>query len=414
MPTAQPRLFHKRVLIGQHSAAVQRGAFSTLNSRGGRRPRHARSPRVPTSVRLLIMTIIAFFALWPSVEDIEDIFRHRIPASDFALAKSEPAAETPLSLSLIAAAQPRTSPMVEGGNDTSIAFDDPRIVSSEELCDALAEAAQSNGLPVAFFLRLIWQESRFIASAVSRAGAQGMAQFMPATAAERGLSDPFDPLQALPASARFLNALRLEFGNLGLAAAAYNAGSGRIRDWIEKRGKLPKETRDYVLQITGQAAENWVGGTPEKQQVRIPQRAPCRHILSDEEIAAADAPPVATPAPQATAPAQPVKVKTPAQGPKSWGVQLAGKWSKSKAVAALDGLRKKHPKILRSKGHDRWQATRRQRRGHEQGCDRNGNPRQRRAALLKAQGRRRRLCRAAQLITASLVGTLTPGFPTLI
>ena len=153
-----------------------------------------------------------------------------------------------------------------------------------------------NGLPVPFFLRLIWQESRFIASAVSRAGAQGMAQFMPATAAERGLADPFDPLQALPASARFLNALRQEFGNLGLAAAAYNAGSGRIREWIEKRGKLPKETRDYVQNITGHAAENWVGATPDNPQYKIPRRAPCRHVLSDEEIAASDAPPPSAPA----------------------------------------------------------------------------------------------------------------------
>eukprot|EP01035_Chromulina_nebulosa_P056508 gene56508-77441_t len=84
-------------------------------------------------------------------------------------------------------------------------------------------------LPLEFFARVIWQESRFQADAVgpvTRSGhrAQGIAQFMPGTANERRLLDPFDPVQALPKSAEFLSELRGKFGNLGLAAAAYNAG----------------------------------------------------------------------------------------------------------------------------------------------------------------------------------------------
>ncbi len=72
----------------------------------------------------------------------------------------------------------------------------------------IESAARDHGLPVEFFARVIWQESRFRADAVgpvTRNGhrAQGMAQFMPATAAERGLLDPFDPVQALPKSAEF-------------------------------------------------------------------------------------------------------------------------------------------------------------------------------------------------------------------
>jgi soluble lytic murein transglycosylase-like protein len=62
--------------------------------------------------------------------------------------------------------------------------------------------------------------------AVSRAGAQGVAQFMPATARWRCLADPFDSLEAIAQSAKLLRDLRREFGNLGLAAAAYNAGKG--------------------------------------------------------------------------------------------------------------------------------------------------------------------------------------------
>src|SRR5712671_673607 len=129
---------------------------------------------------------------------------------------------------------------------------------SKSFCDALKEAAESSDIPVAFFARLLWQESRFQFSEVSPVGAQGVAQFMPGTAAEVGLDDPFDPFKALPASARFLQKLRHEFGNLGLAAAAYNAGSGRIQKWLSRQGELPRETRDYVRIITGNAAENWI------------------------------------------------------------------------------------------------------------------------------------------------------------
>jgi soluble lytic murein transglycosylase-like protein len=102
-------------------------------------------------------------------------------------------------------------------------------VSTDTICSALATAAAQNDLPTDFFARLIWQESRFDPAAVSRAGAQGVAQFMPATANWRGLSNPFDPLEAIAQSAKLLRDLRREFGNLGLAAAAYNVGSGRVR-----------------------------------------------------------------------------------------------------------------------------------------------------------------------------------------
>src|SRR5450759_3542421 len=67
----------------------------------------------------------------------------------------------------------------------------------DSVCKGLAAAAAENYLPIDFFTRLIWQESRFDPAAVSRAGAQGVAQFMPATASWRGLADPFDPLEAL-------------------------------------------------------------------------------------------------------------------------------------------------------------------------------------------------------------------------
>ena len=75
------------------------------------------------------------------------------------------------------------------------------------LCGIVEASAKAEGLPVDFFTKLIWRESSFRPNAVSPAGAQGVAQFMPGTANERGLIDPFDPASAIPASARFLNEL---------------------------------------------------------------------------------------------------------------------------------------------------------------------------------------------------------------
>jgi len=134
--------------------------------------------------------------------------------------------------------------------------------AAQSICLMVESAARANGLPVEFFARVIWQESRFRADAVgpvTRSGerAKGIAQFMPGTAAERNLLNPLDPVQALPKSAEFLRELRGEFGNLGLAAAAYNAGPRRVRDWIEGSGSMPSETRNYVLNITGTPVEQW-------------------------------------------------------------------------------------------------------------------------------------------------------------
>jgi len=134
--------------------------------------------------------------------------------------------------------------------------------ATESLCLLLESAASANDLPLEFFVRLIWKESRFVPDAVgplTRSGqrARGIAQFMPGTAAERGLLDPLDPIAALPKSAELLRDLRGEFGNLGLAAAAYNAGPRRVRDWLAGTGGMPAQTRDYVSTITGRTVEAW-------------------------------------------------------------------------------------------------------------------------------------------------------------
>jgi soluble lytic murein transglycosylase-like protein len=108
-------------------------------------------------------------------------------------------------------------------------------LSRIELCEAAVAVAKANSLPVGFFTRLIHQESGFRPNAVSPVGAQGIAQFMPRTASSRALANPFEPIGALAASAKFLIELADQFGNLGLAAAAYNAGPGRVQEWLAKR-----------------------------------------------------------------------------------------------------------------------------------------------------------------------------------
>ena len=126
----------------------------------------------------------------------------------------------------------------------------PQPTTIDNLCNTLFTSAQDNDLPVPFFANQLWQESRLSVDDVSKKGAQGTAQFMPKTAAETGLANPFDPMQAIPASARFLQRLRLQFGNLGFVAAAYNAGPRRVVEWLERRASLPRETRDYVVRVT--------------------------------------------------------------------------------------------------------------------------------------------------------------------
>ena len=188
----------------------------------------------------------------------------------------------------------------------------------------IESAARANGLPLDFFARLIWQESRFNADAVgpvTRSGrrAQGIAQFMPGTAAERELLDPFDPVQALPKSAEFLRELRAGFGNLGLAAAAYNAGPRRVREWLAGTGPMPAETRSYVIAITGHPVDDWVGAqdnwTPAGTQscgelIALVKRAPNTYLTALEQ-----------------------RVREGIARP--WGVQLAAGFSRDRGVDRL-------------------------------------------------------------------------------
>jgi len=222
------------------------------------------------------------------------------------------------------AGEPDEAPPVESIQSRSATpSNSPTSVAS--ICDALAAAAAENDLPVDFFARLIWQESRFDPTAVSRAGAQGVAQFMPATASWRGLADPFDPVEAIAQSAKLLRDLRHEFGNLGLAAAAYNAGPGRVRDWLAGRRGLPRETDAYVRLITGQSPAQWA----RRVQAR-PAEMHFAHTVPCQQIAGL----------VAHAPAVVMKPLDP------WSVQLVGSSSDAMALAAYRRLQERYASIL--------------------------------------------------------------------
>ena len=135
-------------------------------------------------------------------------------------------------------------------------------VQSGDLQAAARAAAQEAGVDPDLFARLIKQESGYRPDARSSAGAIGLGQLMPGTAADLGV-DPRDPAQNLRGSARYLRQQLDTFGSPELALAAYNAGPGAVR----KYGGVPpyQETQDYVARITGggpvtMSARNAPGG----------------------------------------------------------------------------------------------------------------------------------------------------------
>lgn len=161
-------------------------------------------------------------------------------AASFAYSRNHPATALPaLSLAATGSAdgwnaddEPHATPMDAGAGRL-------QALSRGGLCSAIVAVARANELPVPFFANLIWQESSFRSRTVSSAGALGIAQLMPETAVEHGLMNPFEQVHALFAAGKLLRKLNAQFGNLGLATAAYNAGPQRVYAWIGERRARP-------------------------------------------------------------------------------------------------------------------------------------------------------------------------------
>ncbi|HSV32230.1 MAG TPA: lytic transglycosylase domain-containing protein [Atribacteraceae bacterium] len=147
---------------------------------------------------------------------------------------------------------PTTNPVGQSGRE----FHEPEIkripnASSPEEFDHLVEKyARKYGFEKEFINRVIAAESGFNPDVVSPKGAMGLMQLMPGTARMLGVDDPFDVRQNLEGGMRYLRGLVNRFGDIRLALAAYNAGSGRV---VEYGGVPPfEETQNYVRKILGE------------------------------------------------------------------------------------------------------------------------------------------------------------------
>lgn len=128
------------------------------------------------------------------------------------------------------------------------------VPAPKQYASLIGKAAVDNDIPPQLLAAQIKQESGFNPKAVSPVGASGISQFMPGTAKEMGVSDPFNPEQAIPAGARYLRQNIDKFGgSIPLGLAAYNAGPGRVAQSGGDISRLPAETQGYVANITNAA-----------------------------------------------------------------------------------------------------------------------------------------------------------------
>jgi hypothetical protein len=122
-----------------------------------------------------------------------------------------------------------------------------RVSGATPYADLFAQASQKHKVPAELLVAVARQESSFNPRAVSPAGAQGIMQLMPGTAAGLGVKNSFDPAQAIDGAAKLLRSLLSEFGRTDLALAAYNAGPGAVHRYD---GIPPyAETQNYVRRI---------------------------------------------------------------------------------------------------------------------------------------------------------------------
>jgi hypothetical protein len=198
-----------------------------------------------------------------------------------------------------------------------------------DTCAAISIFAWREQLPAGFLARLIWQESHFDPYALSVAGAQGIAQFMPSTARLREVKNSFDPAEALAKSARYLRFLADKYGSLGLAAAAYNGGEGRMTRYVNAGGYLPGETRYYVEIVTGLPVEAWQQDPLPEPDYRLSKTEPfvdaCINMAKNELSPRLD--------------------RAPSEW-RPWGVLLAQNFSQAVAVRSFERVKAAHPKVM--------------------------------------------------------------------
>jgi hypothetical protein len=201
-----------------------------------------------------------------------------------------------------------------------------------DLYQQIENVSYNNGIDLGFFARLLWQESRFDPNALSHAGAQGIAQFMPQTAKLRGLPDSYNPAQAMERSANYLGKLQRTYGNAGLAAVAYNWGEGCANGFTKEGNGLASETVNYVPIITGLSAERWRDDPLKEHGFRLDGNTPfllsCLNLVKDCRL---------------------TKLPPPGLKYKAWGAQQAFGCTKSEAKAKVARLCSSRLALVKSK-----------------------------------------------------------------
>ena len=214
---------------------------------------------------------------------------------------------------------------------TAEATPEPREALAARVCAAAENQAKANDLDPSFLARLLWRESLFDPNVVSSKGAQGIAQFMPETAAKRGLADPFDPIAAVAASAAYLAELKKTFGNIGLAAAAYNAGEQRVTDWLGGKGWPARRNAGL------RGVHHWPpGGRMARSRRRV-----CQFLqLALPQIL----PPIASLWPRGSRNWWHSHIRSAPSAP--WGALLAVNFNENTAVAMFRRLKLRFPGML--------------------------------------------------------------------
>lgn len=204
-----------------------------------------------------------------------------------------------------------------------------------DTCLLIETVSARHKLDRGFFARLIWQESRFDPFAKSHANAMGIAQFIRSTASLRGLSDPYNPADALEHSAHYLAEMTGRYGNIGLAAVGYNGGERRAEGLITGTGGLAQETVDYVRIITGAGHQTWVNDPPKALDLSLSKnenfRAACHALAQNRRLSP----------PHRTEPTV-----------KPWGVQLAFGTSRQAAKLKYNDRTKSCRSLLKKETPD--------------------------------------------------------------
>jgi len=199
------------------------------------------------------MTLQSIAAVQSRISQIEGRFPTPAPASDFraVLAQAERVQFGHQRLNLTGQTAPNLG---VGGAAGEWAAGLP--AAGQPWAGQIQAAAQEAGIDPRLLAALTWAESGFQPGATSHAGAKGLTQLMPGTAAGLGV-DASDPAQNLRGGAKYLRAQLDRFGRVDLALAAYNAGPGRVA----QAGGVPRiaETQAYVPRVLGYYAQ--LGGT---------------------------------------------------------------------------------------------------------------------------------------------------------